>query len=262
MMALNAAQLGSPSATLLCSDFDGTLAPIVADPALAAANPAAIEALARLARSLLLVSVISGRDAEFVASKLTGLNRVLILGNYGIERLRQGRPELMPGVEPWLEVMARFNHKALSLLEGSRDVALECKRASSTVHFRRAMDPNLARQLHQTEIQALAGSMGLESRMGRQAIEIFPPLANKGDAIRGLIQHHHPRTVIYIGDDTGDLPVFAALNQLELKHLSVGVASDESDRAIFGKCDLIVDDVDGVVSLLADLATWADPKGP
>ena len=49
----------------LCLDFDGTLAPIVDDPADAEALPGTVELLGRLARRFAAVAVVSGRPARF-----------------------------------------------------------------------------------------------------------------------------------------------------------------------------------------------------
>jgi len=56
--------LGSPSDTLIATDFDGTLAPIVDDPEQAYADPAAVAALSRLGHRVRAVVVITGRPAR------------------------------------------------------------------------------------------------------------------------------------------------------------------------------------------------------
>ena len=56
----------TPGRTALFTDFDGTLAPIVTDPATARPAPGAIEALARLAGRYRRVAVVSGRPLEFL----------------------------------------------------------------------------------------------------------------------------------------------------------------------------------------------------
>ena len=55
------ALLAAPGRALIGTDFDGTLAPIVPDPRAARALPGAVPALARLARVVGTIAVITGR---------------------------------------------------------------------------------------------------------------------------------------------------------------------------------------------------------
>ncbi|MEO6822062.1 MAG: trehalose-phosphatase, partial [Candidatus Nanopelagicales bacterium] len=86
---------------LVCIDFDGTLAPIVEDPAQARALPQSVSALLRLAglpdtttavvsgralRDLALLSGLSGLSGLSTASGLSGLPpRVQLVGSHGSE---------------------------------------------------------------------------------------------------------------------------------------------------------------------------------
>ena len=84
--------LADPARALIATDFDGTLAPIVADPADAAAAPGAAAALTRLARSAGTVAIITGRPAP-AAVELSGLGEVpglIVLGHYGWQRWQDG----------------------------------------------------------------------------------------------------------------------------------------------------------------------------
>ncbi|HEY0871655.1 MAG TPA: hypothetical protein VGD55_14750, partial [Acidothermaceae bacterium] len=53
--------LAQPQRALVGVDFDGTLAPIVADPAMARAHPGAPDVVRRLAGSIRAVAVVTGR---------------------------------------------------------------------------------------------------------------------------------------------------------------------------------------------------------
>ncbi|MBO0816490.1 MAG: trehalose-phosphatase, partial [Actinobacteria bacterium] len=81
-----------PSHALVASDYDGTLAPIVDDPAKAVPAPGAVAALTRLAARVGTVAVITGRPAADAVS-LGGLAEVpglLVLGDYGAQRWQAG----------------------------------------------------------------------------------------------------------------------------------------------------------------------------
>jgi trehalose 6-phosphate phosphatase len=53
-----------PASALIATDYDGTLAPIVDDPAMAVAAPGAVAALKRLSGRVGTVAVITGRAAS------------------------------------------------------------------------------------------------------------------------------------------------------------------------------------------------------
>jgi len=87
-----AALLGDPARALVALDFDGTLSPIVADPAEARAHPDAVPALRRVAASIGTLAVITGRPAAS-AVDLGGFAAVpdlIVLGHYGLERWADG----------------------------------------------------------------------------------------------------------------------------------------------------------------------------
>src|SRR5215216_4539687 len=81
-----------PSATAILSDVDGTLSPIVADPSQAGVLPGAHDALAALASRYAVVGCVSGRPA-LEARRIVGLDRLVYLGNHGLERLEPGAQE-------------------------------------------------------------------------------------------------------------------------------------------------------------------------
>jgi trehalose 6-phosphate phosphatase len=58
--------IDAPSDTLIATDFDGTLAPIVDDPAQAYADPRAVAGLGRLGEHVGAIAVITGRPAPAV----------------------------------------------------------------------------------------------------------------------------------------------------------------------------------------------------
>src|SRR3712207_4011470 len=80
-----------PARTLVALDFDGTLAPIVDDPEQAVAHPEAVAALAEVGQRVGRVALITGRPAR-TAVRLggfagrTGLESMVVLGQYGVER--------------------------------------------------------------------------------------------------------------------------------------------------------------------------------
>jgi trehalose 6-phosphate phosphatase len=92
-------------------DFDGSLAPIVADPASSRPLPAAREALAGLVPLVDRVAVVSGRPVAFLVDTL-GIDGIVYAGLYGLERIVDGEVVVDARAEPWLDVMTQVAHDA------------------------------------------------------------------------------------------------------------------------------------------------------
>jgi trehalose 6-phosphate phosphatase len=54
-------------------------------------------------------------------------------------------------------------------------------------------------------------------------IELRPPGIDKGVALRELIETVGARTVVYLGDDLGDLPAYALIEELSAAGAIVGM---------------------------------------
>ncbi|MYS15979.1 trehalose-phosphatase, partial [Streptomyces sp. SID4982] len=79
------ALLDRPRTAVIGLDFDGTLAPIVADPDQARAHPGAVPALAALAPKVASVAVVTGRPAGVAVRNggfagVPGLEHLVVLG--------------------------------------------------------------------------------------------------------------------------------------------------------------------------------------
>jgi hypothetical protein len=89
---------------LIGTDFDGTLAPIVADPRAARALPGAVPALQRLAPAVGTLAVITGRPAADAVAYggLDAVPGLIVLGHYGWQRWQDGEltgPSSPPAVQ-------------------------------------------------------------------------------------------------------------------------------------------------------------------
>ena len=83
-----------PATAGIFSDFDGTLSPIVADPALAEPLAGVPELLGELARRYQVVAVVSGRPVAFLAARLPA--SILLAGLYGLEVQYHGEYQADP----------------------------------------------------------------------------------------------------------------------------------------------------------------------
>ena len=226
----------APERSALIFDVDGTLAPIASRPELAEVPPATKAELERLAGRYLLVAFVSGRSGE-EARRLVGLGGVRYVGNHGLE--------LEPGAEKWRQPLGRF-------LAGAAWPHTENKGLSAALHFRTADDETAARAALEL-VAANARAMGLVARWGRKVLELLPPVeANKGTAVRRLLDERGLKRALYAGDDTTDLDGFRALDRLELA-VRVAVASPEGPRELRESADLVVGDTDEFRTLLEKL---------
>ncbi len=243
------AWVSNPSRAGVLVDFDGTLAPIVDDPAEARALAGGPEALAALADRYRLVAVVSGRPAAFLAGHLD-VPRLERWGSYGLEHvLANGTVEVAPEAEPWRAVVETVVHRALR--QAPPGVGVEDKGISVTLHVRSA--PEQARWARHFA-GAEQARTGLAVHDARMSIELRPPLSvDKGTIVRRLVERAGVDAACFIGDDRGDLAAFGALDDVP-RALRVAVRSDESPPELLAAADLVVDGPEGVLDLLRALA--------
>ncbi|MEV0557583.1 MULTISPECIES: trehalose-phosphatase [unclassified Streptomyces] len=255
--------IARPARAVLAFDFDGTLAPIVPDPEQARAHPDAVPALAALAPKVASVAVVTGRPAGVAVrhggfAGVPGLEHLVVLGHYGAERWDAvtgtvQAPAPHPGVAEARAELPGF----LDSIGAWQGTWIEEKGRAVAVHTRRAQDPQAAFEALREPLAELATRHGLIVEPGRMVLELRPPGMDKGVALGEYVRDVGAESVMYCGDDLGDLPAFAAVDKLRsdgIPGLLVCSGSNEvtelSDRA-----DLVVDGPEGVVHLLAALAT-------
>ncbi|MDT0304206.1 trehalose-phosphatase [Streptomonospora wellingtoniae] len=253
-----------PAEAVLSFDFDGTLAPIVSDPADARAYPGVTAELSRLAPLVGRLVIITGRPAA-VAVEYGGLadvDGILVLGHYGLERWEDGRvtaPEPPAGVGLVREELPELLRKT-GAHEGT---AIEDKGRSLAVHTRRTADPDAALETLRIPLAALAQRAGLTVEPGRRVIELRPAGMDKGTALAGVAAGAGDgAAVLYVGDDLGDLAAFETVERLREKGqpgITVCSGSDEVAE-LAARADLVVDGPPGVADLLAALREAIDGR--
>ncbi|MFB7517658.1 trehalose-phosphatase [Streptomyces sp. NPDC056144] len=257
-----AAFLARPSEAVVALDFDGTLAEIVPDPERARAHPGAVEALAALAPEVRSVVVVTGRPAGVAVryggfAGVPGLEHLTVLGHYGAERwdavtgtVRAAAPH--PGVASVRAELPGF----LDRLGAWPGVWIEEKGRAVAVHTRRAKDPEGAFEALKGPLGDLATHHGLVLEPGRMVLELRPPGMDKGVALGKFVREAGAGSVLYAGDDLGDLPAFAAVEKLRsdgMPGLLVCSGSSEVEE-LADRADLSVDGPPGVVGFLTELA--------
>ncbi|HTA02197.1 MAG TPA: trehalose-phosphatase [Streptosporangiaceae bacterium] len=253
-----AALLADPARALIALDFDGTLAPIVADPTQARATAAAVDALHQLAGLAGTVAIITGRPAADAATfaGVAAVPEVIVLGHYGMQRWERGRlssPALPPGL-----AVARADLPAVLASAGADPGTwIEDKGEALAVHTRRAAQPQPELERLRGPLTQLASRTGLAVEPGRLVLELRPPGADKGQALRDLAAERSAAAVLFCGDDLGDRPAFEAVRELRADGtpgLAVASGSAETPEPIMAEADLVVSGPTGVAELLAGLA--------
>ncbi|MCX4763067.1 trehalose-phosphatase [Streptomyces sp. NBC_01275] len=258
-----AAILARPGRALVALDFDGTLAPIVENPEDARAHPGARPALAALAPKVAAVAVVTGRPAEVAVRNggfagVAGLERLSVLGHYGAERWDARTGALTaPAPHPGVAAVRAELPAVLEAAQGGPGVWVEEKGGRAVaVHTRRADDPQAAFDALRAPLTDLAARHGLIVEPGRMVLELRPPGIDKGVALLDHVREVGAESVLYAGDDLGDLPAFAAVEKLRadgVPGLLVCSGSTEVGE-VAQRADLVVDGPAGVVELLRALA--------
>jgi trehalose 6-phosphate phosphatase len=240
---------------LVALDFDGTLAPIVADPTTSRPAPGAIGALTELAAAGAHVAVITGRDVRTVLElgSLDAVPDLTVAGVYGAETWRAGELD-SPATPPAMRALRERLPGIVAEHTVDPELWVEDKRLSLVVHGRRSADPDAAIAAVRAPVSALAGELGLEIHEGRDVLEVRLPGFDKGAVLRRLAAS--ASGVLFAGDDLGDLPAFAAVRDLRAAGQPAwGVAATSADvPEVAEAADVRVDGPTGVVALLRELA--------
>ncbi|HKB30925.1 MAG TPA: trehalose-phosphatase [Streptosporangiaceae bacterium] len=252
-----AALLRDPRGALVGLDYDGTLAPIVADPLAARAHPGAVPALRRLSAHVGTLAVITGRPATLAVELggLRGVPGIVVLGHYGAERWESGTLSAPPPPAA-LTTVRRELPAVLSGAGAPSGTWVEDKGYAIAVHTRRTADPDGALALIRAPLAALAERAGLATEPGKMVVELRPAGVDKGAALAKLVAERLARAVMFVGDDLGDLAAFATVRELRsagLPGVTVGSGSAEAGP-VAAAADLVVDGPAGVVALLDAIA--------
>lgn len=239
-----------PDRSAVIVDFDGTLAPIVEDPAAARPLPEVPAVLDALADRYGLVAVVSGRPAAFLQAHLGP--GPLLVGLYGLERVEDDTVVVDPSVAPWAAIVDEAAAAATAELPSA--VGVEHKGLSLTLHVRTA--PELGDDVAAWAEQA-AARWGLATGAARMSTELHPPVeVDKGTVVARLLAEARAEAACFIGDDVGDLPALAAVASFAAAGgagYRVVVASEESAPELLAAADATVPGPSAVLDLLRAL---------
>jgi trehalose 6-phosphate phosphatase len=232
------------SNVVLSFDFDGTLAPIVAEPHQARMRPQTELLLSQLAR-LYPVTVISGRARADVLARVKGAGVLDVVGNHGAESKHRS-DRFRRRVERWMPLL----QAQLSAIEGVR---IENKRFSVAIHYRGAAKVERARSKILKVVAALEGARVIG---GKRVVNLLPRGApDKGVALERQRRRFNCAAAIYVGDDENDEDAFA----LDRAHLlGIRVERKRGTRAHYFLRDQ--SELDVLLAMLVELRSNARPR--
>lgn len=241
-----------PGSVAILTDIDGTLAPIMPTPDTSEVPPKLRDLLRRLSERFLLVAAVTGRKPD-EALKLIGHEDIVYSGNHGFEVLRDGGVRMIPEALPYLEKVQELENLARVEL-APQGAFVEEKGITASIHYRN-VPPEVGERC--VELVRREGErLGLEVTVGRGVVEARPAIrADKGTAVRALVQEYRPERAMFLGDDTTDLDAFRELEKLRDEGrlrdiLRIGVSSEEGPPEIRTEADIVVEGVEGVGEVL------------
>jgi len=229
---------------LLCTDFDGSIAPIRSRPGEVAALPGAERALAWLsrrgagtgrdARCPTRVAIVTARDSEDVAARIALGPDAVISGNYGLESTRDGEVTLVPEAQRWMPALSAAAAELEGELAAGRcpGARLERKRCGVVLHTR-GVEREGIEECALELAREVAGRWRLAVVPGKRVAEIHLPVKRtKADAVRALQRGRWREAALCVaGDDYGDIPMLLLARDRE-GGLAVAVGDEETPAEV------------------------------
>jgi len=235
------AELARAPVLLVASDYDGTLAPIVADPDHARPRREAVVALRRLAAlANTHVAVISGRSLAELARLSDLPSEVHLVGSHGSEFDQDFSQTLAPALVARRDELER---DLLAIAATAPGATVEAKPASIAFHYRNADDgageAALARVL-----EGPAKRPGVFVKHGKMVVELAVVPTSKGAALERIRGLAGASAAAFFGDDVTDEDAFATMSGPDVA-VKVGPGTSIAPYR--------VDDPEDIARLLAQL---------
>lgn len=213
---------------LVASDFDGTLAPLVKDPAKAVPVPGGVEALYKVAEvPHTEAALVSGREIADLRKVSAAPNPITLVGCHGAEisgtdtKLTRSQRRLMETIKEEVEATSERITGSLT----------ESKPFSMTLHIRTARRKDFAIKEAEKLVAKLNDVKGIYVSEGKMVYEFAVSNADKGDALFALQKRWKDGAdvIVYFGDDVTDENAFEYINQHQPRGLAKNITVKVGD---------------------------------
>jgi alpha,alpha-trehalase len=237
-------------------DYDGTLTPIVEDPAEAKLPVKTKRIIKRLAEQY-SVAMISGRDLADVQN-MVGIDDIGYAGSHGFDISGPGGQyrdqEKGKGFLPALDRAEAELAKALQDIPGTR---VERKLFAIAIHYRQVARGKLD-ELEKRFDKVLSNYPDLRKTTGKEIFELRPNVDwDKGKALIHLLEALYTDSSrvmpVYIGDDDTDEDAFQAISD---RGIAIVVGTDKRPTA----AHYALRDTDEVAQFLQELVALAETE--
>lgn len=215
---------------LLACDFDGTLAPIVNDPAAARPLAGAAETLRALADLTdTTVALVSGRSLHDLTRLSQAPAGVNLIGSHGAE--------FDTGFAHQIDtaLLTTIRESLSAIAAAHPGVTVEAKPASIALHVRNASADDARTALEAA--RAAAESWQAELTEGKAVLEFAVINTDKGEAIDILRSRESASAVVYFGDDVTDEKAFRRLGGADVG-VKVGAGETLADFRVDSPADV------------------------
>ncbi|MGA0040531.1 MAG: trehalose-phosphatase [Pirellulales bacterium] len=198
---------------LVATDYDGTLAPIVEDPAEAKPLRESLVALRALATMPgTSVAVISGRALSDLAAMTSLDGQVMLVGSHGSEFDQDFIQTLTP---EQTRLRQRVIDEMRRVAAADAGFRVETKPASVAFHFR-SVDAGVAQAAVDQLMAGAASWEHVRLKHGKKVLELAVVDTSKGDALDALRQRVGASAVVFLGDDVTDEDAFSRMHGPDL----------------------------------------------
>lgn len=214
-------QAAEAARLLVASDFDGTLSPIVNNPADARPLPEAGRALIALAGLPETgAALISGRALSDLRLLSSMPSSVQLVGSHGAE-FDSGFSHQIDAA-----LLQRITEELCAIASGKPGVLVETKPASVALHVRNAAAADAEAAL--AAAWAASTSWAAQATTGKAVLEFAVISTDKGEAIDILRDQYNATAVVFFGDDVTDEKAFRRIRDGDV---GVKVGSGETHAA-------------------------------
>ncbi|BBZ19441.1 trehalose-phosphatase [Mycolicibacterium gadium] len=224
---------------LVTCDFDGTLAPIVSNPADARMLPDAATALTALAELPdTHVALVSGRALGVLRTLSRMPASVHLVGSHGAEFDTGFAHDIDEGL--LTRIIAELNEIAAD----KPGVTVETKPASVALHVRNASPGDGEAALDQA--RRASDTWDAHATAGKAVLEFAVIQTDKGEAVDILREQNAATAVVFLGDDVTDEKAFARLRDGD-----IGVKVGPGDTAAGFRIESPADVAEAMAYLLS-----------